>query len=93
MTPPETGPARALKTHEPEDRRADDSAILLRLREVAKRLGISLAHAARLNASGRLPQAVRLGRCVRWSVIDLDAWVAAGAPSRDRWNALRRTQR
>jgi excisionase family DNA binding protein len=57
--------------------------------EVAKLLGISKRHLAALNASGRLPRAVRLGRSVRWRADELRDWLAAGAPSRERWEAMR----
>ncbi|MBL8860698.1 MAG: helix-turn-helix domain-containing protein [Planctomycetes bacterium] len=56
---------------------------------MARRLGISRAHASRLNASGRLPRAIRLGRSTRWNAEDLTRWALAGCPSRDRWEVLR----
>jgi len=55
--------------------------------EVAEALGISRAHVWKLASTGRLPKPVRLGRAVRWARKDLEEWLAAGAPSRDRWEA------
>lgn len=55
--------------------------------EVAEALGISRAHVWKLASTGRLPRPVRLGRAVRWPRKDLEQWLAAGAPSRDRWEA------
>jgi predicted DNA-binding transcriptional regulator AlpA len=57
--------------------------------EVAKLLHISRRHVANLDASGRLPRALRFGRAKRWILPELRAWMAAGAPSRDRWEAAK----
>jgi len=61
--------------------------IALSADEVAEALGISRAHVWKLTSTGRLPKPVHLGRAVRWPRKDLEAWLAAGAPSRDRWEA------
>lgn len=53
--------------------------------EAARLLGISLRHLRGLDASGRLPRPIRLGRAVRWSVAELREWLAAACPARDRW--------
>lgn len=53
--------------------------------EVAALLGVSRAHVWRLNAAGRLPEPVRLGKAVRWLRSEIEAWLAAGAPDRDTW--------
>lgn len=57
--------------------------------EVADALGISRAHVFKLHSTGRLPRPVKLGRTVRWSRKDLEDWLAAGAPPRDRWESMR----
>ena len=57
--------------------------------DVAKMLGISERHLWALNSSGRLPRPLRFGRAVRWSVAELRAWMAAGAPERSRWEIIR----
>jgi excisionase family DNA binding protein len=62
--------------------------IALSAEEVALLLGISRAHVFRLASSGRLPRSVRLGRAVRWDRTTLEAWLTAGAPPRDRWEAM-----
>ncbi len=56
---------------------------------VAKLLGISLRHLWKLSASGRLPAPIRLGRSVRWRLDELRAWLNAGCPARDQWEAMR----
>ena len=52
----------------------------------------SVRHVRRLDASGRLPRAVRLGGKKKvWIVYELRAWLAAGAPRRDHWEQTKRT--
>ena len=40
-------------------------------------------------ARGLVPSALHVGKRRLWSVEELRAWTAAGAPSRERWAALR----
>ncbi|MEI8019560.1 MAG: helix-turn-helix domain-containing protein [Schlesneria sp.] len=54
---------------------------------VAKLLNVSVRHVNALNASGRLPKPIRLGRSVRWQVAEVRAWLNAGAPNREAWEA------
>jgi excisionase family DNA binding protein len=91
VRPPESaaGPGKGPTAKVPTAGSATDARILANLAEMAKLLGISRAHAARLNAAGRLPRGVRLGRCVRWNVAELHAWTSAGCPARERWEAMR----
>ena len=65
--------------------------LALSVEEVAQLLSISRAHVWRLHSSGRIPRPVRLGRSVRWDRKTLEAWLEAGGPPRDRWEATRRT--
>jgi predicted DNA-binding transcriptional regulator AlpA len=56
----------------------------------AKLLGISESHLYGLKRTGRFgPAPIRLGRCCRYRVRELEAWVDAGCPSRSRWQAMR----
>lgn len=93
MRPPESRTPAGSDPRASEERhgghRDDAGILLLDLVEVARRLQISRAHAARLNSSGGLPRPIRLGRSVRWSAEDLSRWIVAGCPPRDRWEALR----
>lgn len=56
-------------------------------RGVAKLLSVSERTIWMLHSSGRLPLPIRLPatRCVRWRVDELQAWILAGCPHRDRW--------
>ncbi len=57
--------------------------------EVAKLLGISQRHLWNLSTTGRLPRPDRLGRSVRWNRAELEAWLAAGGPTRDKWERIK----
>jgi predicted DNA-binding transcriptional regulator AlpA len=41
------------------------------------------------DAAGKLPAPVRIGGRVVWRVSEIGAWLAAGAPDRETWAALR----
>ena len=56
--------------------------------ELADKLGVSLRHVRRMDSAGLLPRPIRLGRSVRWPVETIQAWVAAGAPDRQRWEQI-----
>ena len=55
--------------------------------EVAALLGVSRAHVWRLNAAGKLPEPIRLGKAVRWQRAELEKWIEAGAPDRESWRS------
>ena len=53
-------------------------------------LGVSESHWRIMVAGGRCPPGFRLGRRRLWAVAELSAWLAAGAPSADRWAAIKK---
>ena len=63
--------------------------VTLTAKQLSERLGISLRHVRRLDSTGKLPTPFRLGRSVRWSVAEIDNWVGAGAPDRQKWNQMK----
>jgi predicted DNA-binding transcriptional regulator AlpA len=72
-------------THSSESER-----LALPAAEVAKLLGISERHLWSMHSTGRLgPRPIALGRAKRWRIEELRAWLAAGAPPRDKWLAIR----
>ena len=75
------------------NRQANADRLALTADEVAALLGVSRAHLWKLHSSGRLPRPIRLGRVVRWDRRAIEAWVEAGAPPRERWEAMRSTSR
>ena len=40
-------------------------------------------------SAGKVPAPIRLGRRTLWRRAELEAWVAAGCPARERWEAIR----
>jgi predicted DNA-binding transcriptional regulator AlpA len=58
-----------------------ETARLLDVRAVARRLTCSTRHVHRLTALGAMPAPVRLGASVRWSARQLDDWIARGCPA------------
>ena len=65
-------------------------AELLTAAGVGTLLGISRAQAWKLHSSGKLPLPLYLGsKTPRWRVEELRAWIAAGAPCRQRWEQMK----
>lgn len=58
---------------------------LLKVNEVAERLGVSSRQIWKLAASERLPAPVRLARSVRWRESDIARFIELGCPSREQW--------
>lgn len=56
--------------------------------QVAVMLGVSVRQVWRLHNTGRLPRPVRLGNCVRWRRAEIEAFVKAGCPTRETWEAM-----
>ena len=66
---------------------------LLTAKAVGEMLSLSKRQIFRLNSSGKIPAPVRIGGAVRWSVEEISAWLAASAPDRRTWEAMRSTGR
>ncbi len=55
-----------------------ESPALLDVKAVAARLDVSTRTVYRLADAGQMPKPRRLGVLVRWSVAELDEWIAGG---------------
>lgn len=66
---------------------ADEPPLLVTGGLLALLLGVSKRHIERLDVSGKLPDAVRLGRSKRWRRAEIEAWLLAGCPDRAHWEA------
>jgi excisionase family DNA binding protein len=63
-----------------------EASLLITARETAKVLGVSPRHLWTMLHNGRLgPSPVRLGRALRFNRLEIEAWLAAGAPARQQW--------
>ena len=79
-----------------EPERQTERPLLLSAGQAAALCGVSRRTWWALHAAGRTPLPVRLGRRTLWRVAGpggLEAWVAAGCPPRDRWEAARGSRR
>jgi excisionase family DNA binding protein len=61
--------------------------LLLTAGEAAGLCGVSKATWYRMHAAGKIPLPVRLGRSVRWRREELESWIRAGCPAREKWVA------
>lgn len=57
-------------------------------RGAAALLGISRSSFWKLHSAGKVPRPLRFGRATRWNREELELWLRAGAPSRERWEEL-----
>lgn len=73
---------------------SSEQPLTVTAREAARLLGISERHLWTMLHDGRLgPQPMRFGRAVRWNRAEIEAWLSAGAPSRDDWQSSRNVKR
>lgn len=63
--------------------------LAIQAREVGRLLGVSLRQIWRLNSTGKLPKPVRLGGSVRWRRDEIIAFLEAGCPDREAWDAIK----
>ena len=72
---------------------AADEPLVVDARRLAKMLGAGVRTVRTWDAAGKLPSPIRLGGKVVWRVDEIRAWLAAGAPRRDEWQARRAAAR
>jgi predicted DNA-binding transcriptional regulator AlpA len=69
---------------------SDLKPLLLSARDLAATLGVGLRTLRAMDARGRIPAPLRLSPgCVRWRYAEIRAWLDAGAPCRQVWEARR----
>ncbi len=64
-------------------------SILIDAREAAALCGMSKSTWHKLVASGKAPRPVKLGVISRWRRSELEEWIAADCPPRQKWDAMR----
>lgn len=62
--------------------------LLLRASDAAALCKVSLRTWRAWDATGKVPQPLRIGRAVFWRLDELRVWVAAGCPDRETWQSL-----
>src|SRR4051794_28758597 len=58
----------------------DDRGLLIDVNDVAKLLKVSARHVYRMEEAGHVPNAIRIGSAVRWSLDEIKLWIAASCP-------------
>jgi predicted DNA-binding transcriptional regulator AlpA len=66
---------------------------LLTAKTLGQTLSLSKRQVHRLNLLGKIPAPLRIGGAVRWSAEEMSAWLAAGAPDRAKWQAMKEVKR
>lgn len=62
---------------------------LINAKTLGQMLSLSKRQVFRLNSCGKLPYPLKIGGAVRWSALECAEWLAAGAPDRKTWQALK----
>jgi len=66
---------------------------LITAKVLAEMLSLSKRQVFRLNSCGKLPAPIRIGGSVRWSEKTISDWLAAGAPDRKTFEAIKGAER
>ncbi len=72
-----------------QDQTNGSAPLAVSAKELGALLGVSLRQVWRLNSTGKLPKPIRLGGSVRWRRDEIIAFVEAGCPDRQTWDAMR----
>ncbi len=72
-----------------EDRKGagEQPLLLLSAEALADRLGFSARTIWRLRSAGKLPPSLKIGGSIRWRSQEIDAWIDAGCPDAEHWQA------
>jgi prophage regulatory protein len=63
--------------------------LLVDINDLSRLLQRSVASLHRDELAGRLPAGLKIGRSKRWRYDEVKAWIEAGAPGRQVWEAMR----
>ena len=63
---------------------------LLTAQAVGKMLSLSKRQIFRLHSCGKIPTPIRIGGSVRWAETTIAEWLAAGAPDRKTFEAMKK---
>jgi predicted DNA-binding transcriptional regulator AlpA len=77
-------------SHDPRFVAPPPEVLLVDTLAVAGMLSVSRRHVEDMNREGLMPAAIRIGRAVRWSVLELRDWCNAGCPNRSIWESRKR---
>lgn len=61
---------------------------LLTIDQVAELMNVCPRTINRLNAAGKLPKAIKIGRALRWNRVELMTWLNYGGLARAKWQPI-----
>ena len=67
---------------------ATEGELLLSAQEVGTLLGVNRSTVWTWHASGKIPAPLRIGGTTRWRRREIERWLEAGAPPRERWTEM-----
>lgn len=70
-----------------------DSPLVVDAKRLAKLLSAGVRTVRTWDAAGKIPAPIRIGGRVVWRVDEIRAWLTAGAPGRDEWEARKPASR
>ncbi len=65
-------------------------SLLLSVSDMAELLSTSPRTIHRLNATGGVPEPLRIGARPRWRRVEIEEWIEAGCPDREKWGRIKR---
>ena len=74
-------------------RRRRLSPLVVDAKRLARLLCCGIRTVRTWDAAGKLPKPIRIGGRVVWLVDEIRAWLDAGAPNRDEWEARKAASR
>ena len=62
-------------------------------KRLARLLCLGVRTVRTMDAAGKLPRPIRLNARVVWNIREIRDWLAAGAPDRAAWEAIKKSKR
>ena len=89
----DTIPLRIPAADPSESKRRRPLPLVVDARRLARLLCAGIRTVRTWDAAGKLPKPIRIGGRVVWRVDEIRAWLDAGAPNRDEWEARKAASR
>ena len=71
------------------DVRAHSVRLLLSASELSSMLGVAKCTIWTWHSGGKIPRPVKIGRTTRWKRREIEDWLEADAPPRERWEMMK----
>lgn len=71
------------------EERKDQNMQLWSAKTFGQRLSLSKRQIFRLSSCAKIPKPLKIGGSVRWIASEIESWLAAGAPDRRTWEAIK----